>query len=480
MQQAREKQYNCTSSTKQELTKRLFEQALTFTGAKIEYISFGSLVPIIVKNQIISGVLAATHSATCQSNFPILQVDWIEEFFLLPGSTESTVISLENVRSKSRVSIKLSPTKAQLTIWQYSSSGLEKVCLFNGLQNPLPFVLDGTVDGVSIQEAQYDCKSLTMQPAITLPQLLNNTTEINSAVVGESIVAAIAASRNATIPQNCFTGIQDKCLNSSSNIFTCSGNIVADDISAKAVKSLGSFSLANTLVIDGSGAGIVSTVTHSSICNFTTKSESTWVETIQISTTSNRSPNTTFGVVVIERTPTYTAVSFMTVQINSFGTASVQFACYKVNGQSVSFESVPGSIVGGYTIRRDQYNCDAFIPKNDPNDTASPFSSPQNEAPNTVGLVFEYLITCLHILLSYYSAYRAWNLHQAQKTRSEFKTTINVTFFVHFVVWGTGNLTYMIVYSTALTVNNFFYIKSILTLTYFIAYFSFVLLVHYR
>jgi hypothetical protein len=102
------------------------------------------------------------------------------------------------------------------------------------------------------------------------------------------------------------------------------------------------------------------------------------------------------------------------------------------------------------------------------------------DLPDDTGLAIEYLIVCLYIVLSYLAAYKAYILHMQQRTRTDFKTNVNLSFVIFFLVWASGNLLYTILISAALTDTNFFYIKSVLTLTYFLTYLGFTLIVHYR
>jgi hypothetical protein len=97
-----------------------------------------------------------------------------------------------------------------------------------------------------------------------------------------------------------------------------------------------------------------------------------------------------------------------------------------------------------------------------------------------VGLALEYLIVCAYILVSVYGAYCSYNVHQLQKTRSDFKTNVNIGFTSLFSVWASENLLFMVLYSVAATETSFFYIKQVLRLTYFITYFGFTLIIHYR
>jgi hypothetical protein len=226
--------------------------------------------------------------------------------------------------------------------------------------------------------------------------------------------------------------------------------------------------------------------THNSICKGNQDIE--WIETYEITSTESRDPNSTYKVTKVLRTPTFTAVSFLQVSINSFGTSSIQSACFILNGDIKEFSSIVGGIVDGYTISESQYDCTRFVSVPLVNTPAGNYTSSANlttenifyDLSDAVGLPLEYAIVCIYIIFSYIAAFKAYQLHQKQLTRTDFKTNVNRSFVILFLVWGSGNLLYLILLSVALTDTNFFYIKSVLTLTYFTSYFGFYLIVHYR
>jgi hypothetical protein len=187
------------------------------------------------------------------------------------------------------------------------------------------------------------------------------------------------------------------------------------------------------------------------------------------------------GVAVLQRSPTVSVLSFLQLKVNSFGTSSVQFACFYVNGDVQEFSSIVGGIILGYSISESQYDCTHFVAEAAVNNSTTSANSTSIASENSlgfdlsddIGLAIEYVIVCIYIIISYIAAYKAFRLHIQQRTRTEFKTTINLSFVVLFLVWATGTLVYMVLHSLFLTASNFFYIKTLLTLTHFVTYFGF-------
>jgi hypothetical protein len=207
----------------------------------------------------------------------------------------------------------------------------------------------------------------------------------------------------------------------------------------------------------------------------------------QISTTNDTSaPNTKYGVVVLEQTPFHSVTSFLQVQVNSFGVSSIQFACYQVNDDVVTFQNIPSSI-GGFTVSEDQYDCSKFktqpikTPKGHENATRSTFTDAYQvfDIEDDLGLALEVLLALVYISIAAFYAYRAYKLHIAQRTRSDFKTNINIAFFAMFTIWASGNLIHLIAYFFKTRESNY-YVKQVLTLTYFATYLIFVMAIHYR
>jgi hypothetical protein len=221
-----------------------------------------------------------------------------------------------------------------------------------------------------------------------------------------------------------------------------------------------------------------SSITHNSTCKNAT--ESSWIEVFKVASDQ--------GVVVIQLSPLFYAASFLRLNVNSFGTSSVQFACYYENGDAQEFSNIVGGIVAGYTISESQYDCGQFLTTAEENSTdfaanstsTAPVMNAYYDLPDEIGLPLEYTIVLIYIVLSYLAAFKAYKLHMQQRTRTDFKTNVNLSFFILFLVWATGNLLYLLLYSVFLTASNFFYIKMVLTLTYFLTYLGFALIVHYR
>jgi hypothetical protein len=288
---------------------------------------------------------------------------------------------------------------------------------------------------------------------------------------------------NKDIPEGCFKGIGDLCQSNAVNVTSCSNSTVSDHLVEQALNRASS-SLGATFPTKE--ADSVTSVTHTSTCEGNQQID--WVETYELTSTDSREPNTTYDVTVVLLKQEFTAVSFLQVGINSFGTSSVQIACYFVNGEAVEFSGVPGGIVGGYSVSKDVYDCSYYLKnevqsKNEGDVTSELFTLVESEfpdLPDDVGLALEYLIVCIYILVALYGAYRSYSVHQQQRTRSDYKTNVNIGFIVLFSSWAFGNLLYMVLYSLALTESNFFYIKQVLTLTYFVVYFGFVLIIQYR
>jgi hypothetical protein len=286
------------------------------------------------------------------------------------------------------------------------------------------------------------------------------------------------------LPEGCFEGIGDLCQSSGSNVTSCSNSTVSDQL-VDQVLNLVKISIKIPLFIEETDFS--TSVTHSSICE--ENQENDWIETYEIISTKSREPNSTYDIALVLRTPTFTSASFLQISINSFGTSSVQHACYFLNEDAVmEFSSVPGGIVGGYTVSEDVYDCSYYVTAQvqlvvNGNSSSVSFEVVRNGYPDLsddVGLAMEYLIVCIYILVSAYGAYRSYIVHQQQRTRSDYKTNINIGFIALFSIWAFGNLLYMVIYTLALTEMNFFYIKQILTLTYFIVYLGFTLLIQYR
>jgi hypothetical protein len=77
-------------------------------------------------------------------------------------------------------------------------------------------------------------------------------------------------------------------------------------------------------VFEGISSGNAKTsISHNAICANNT--EMGWTEVYQITTTKDTTrAGSSYGVAVIEQTSFFAAISFMQMQVNSFGVSSVQ------------------------------------------------------------------------------------------------------------------------------------------------------------
>jgi hypothetical protein len=159
------------------------------------------------------------------------------------------------------------------------------------------------------------------------------------------------------LPEGCFEGIGDLCQSEGVNVISCSNSTVSDQLVDQVLNRFTS-SLGITFIANETDFS--SSVSHSSTCE--DNQEIDWVETYEITSTESREPNSTYEIAQALRTPTFTSASFLQVRINSFGTSSVQLACYFLNEEAVlEFSSVPGGIVGGYTVSEDVYDCSYYV-----------------------------------------------------------------------------------------------------------------------
>jgi hypothetical protein len=289
--------------------------------------------------------------------------------------------------------------------------------------------------------------------------------------------AAIDSLDIESLPPGCFTDSEQRCLNSDEpEVFSCSDIKISTNLASEVLNE--SIPKLAGYLINLESAQINSTIMHNANCQNST--EKSWNEVIKVYSDS--------GSVIIDITPLFIAVSFLQLHKTSFGTSSVQFACHYVNGEAQEFSSIVGGIVSGYTISHSQYDCKRFVTDEDVGNSTSTANltakaSTKNkyyDLPDDVGLSIEYITVCIYIVISYFAAYKAYRLHMQQRTRTDFKTNINQSFVILFLFWASGNLLYLLIYSIFVTDSNFFYIKTVLTLTYFGTYSGFTLLVHYR
>lgn len=273
------------------------------------------------------------------------------------------------------------------------------------------------------------------------------------------------------LPLECFLDIEDRCMDGESfKVFTCRDTSVSRAI------------VDNSLLSDGlilslefnNGHNFDSVSIYSSECD--NGSEVSW--------TGNVTLSGELRLMEVLQTPSFTSVSFLSFE--SFSTSSVQFACIFVNGDEVAFSAIVGGIVIGREVSESQYSCAQFAVERI---TVTLNSTAENNgttveydyAPEFNGqLTAEYVIVLAYILISYVAAGFALRRRYLQKTMSDFKVFLNSSFAALFLVWGTGNLVYTVCFSLLLDESNFFFIKLVLTVTYFMTYYGFALIVHYR
>ncbi|KAL3895125.1 MAG: hypothetical protein SGCHY_004887, partial [Lobulomycetales sp.] len=277
------------------------------------------------------------------------------------------------------------------------------------------------------------------------------------------------------LPTDCFGGIGDRC----------TGKLPLEEFACSDV-DVSRLLVENTLVAQGlnsgaqklleSGQVLRSEALYTSSCANGTEKE--WTGTVEI--TGN------FGIVQVYQTPSFTSLSFLSIE--SFSTSSVQYACVVENGEEVAFSSIVGGIVAGRQVTESQYNCRRFLVETvtlDSNSALAPNSTTgDSDRPPEINsgalVIAEYAIVAAYILISYAAAIVALKRRRLQSSMSDFKVFLNTSFSAIFLVWGTGNLLYMVLFSLLLDESNFFLIKSVLTLTYFFTYYGFALTIHYR
>ncbi|KAL3897993.1 MAG: hypothetical protein SGCHY_003044 [Lobulomycetales sp.] len=280
-----------------------------------------------------------------------------------------------------------------------------------------------------------------------------------------------------TLPNECFSGIQERCMEETtlSSNYTCNDADVSRNVIQNVLVEEGLQSRVD-LSFSSSAQPVSSQSTYVSNC--ANGSETSWTGTATIIVDA--------GIVEILQTPSFTSFSFLS--FGSFSTSSVQFACVLVNGDEVEFSAIVGGIVAGQKVTESQYNCKKFLVEtvtlysNSTTDsnTTTEESAIRSERDEGILLIAEYVIVAAYILISYAAAFVALRRRRLQKSMSDFKVFLNSSFSALFLVWGTGNLAYTVLFSLLLDEFNFFYIKSLLTLTYFFTYYGFVLIIHYR
>jgi hypothetical protein len=423
-------------------------------------------------------------SATIEEQVPTTTEDQVST--TTEDQTASAVESTEELNDTEETVQKTtmeSKTTAEFTTENFTTTPLISETS-KGSTATEEFISKSTVDSTTTDEVlitktaksttiDRGASTTTAESTPVTPSLAQNP-QLQSNVPG---VTLESLSEFDELPEGCFEGIEDLCLSHGANVTSCSNSTVSDHLVEQVLDRLLS---SLEIPLPAKDTDSVTSVKHTSTCEG--NQENGWIETYETTSTYSREPNTTYAVTSVLRTQTFTAVSFLQVRINSFGTSSVQYACQFMNGDAIEFSSIVGGIVSGYTIAKSQYDCTRYITITEEviagNYTIADLTSEKEfyDLSDEVGLVIEYLIVCIYIVLSYLAAFKAYTLYMKQRTRTSFKTNVNLSFVILFLVWASGNLLYMVLYSVALTDTNFFYIKSVLTLTYFATYFGFYLI----
>jgi Leucine-rich repeat (LRR) protein len=147
------------------------------------------------------------------------------------------------------------------------------------------------------------------------------------------------------LPLDCFYGIAQRCEDPDrSTEYSCSNNEISDALARNLINEINPDIFKSPLMR--------TLIRHNSIC--LNSSESTWFEAIQVISGLEEA--------VLQRSPSVSVVSFLQLKVNSFGTSSVQYACFYVNGDEQEFSSIVGGIILGYSISESQYDCSHFVP----------------------------------------------------------------------------------------------------------------------
>lgn len=276
------------------------------------------------------------------------------------------------------------------------------------------------------------------------------------------------------MPEGCFEGVENLCHQSDSIEFSCSDNEISEELVESTVENFGFDVISFLEYPDSSEKGLSTSVVHTSTCQ--ADKEILWTEKIEVSSE--------YGSVVFEINPNSYSASFLAISPKSFGTSSVLYACYILDGNEIEFSVLPGGIVNGFTLSENQYDCSFFV-SDTQNRTANLTIQETKiikytDMPDDVGIILEYTIVSLYVVFAYFASFQHFLKFKAQKSRTSFKTRMNFSIAVLFFVWATGNLVYTFLFSTVLSDSNFFYIKTVLTITYFTAFYAFTMIVHYR
>jgi hypothetical protein len=286
-------------------------------------------IPLISDGRISSGIMSTVeHISTC-SDF--MQTSWNETFVLFRGidlgsSAESLVAS---TRHTSRMVLDTTPNRVTATLIQMKDKKTEFVCMFTSEAGQLEFA-DLREEGKDIKESQYNCAFFLEQQAEQ--SLKHSSPSISTSIIQDTIERALEEKGIVIIevPADCFSGIETSCSGEvATDKFVCSENAVSDLLVEDAYSSQGFSdvkftSMGDVSVFEGISSGNAKTsISHNAICANNT--EMGWTEVYQITTTKDTTrAGSSYGVAVIEQTSFFAAISFMQMQVNSFGVSSVQ------------------------------------------------------------------------------------------------------------------------------------------------------------
>lgn len=398
-------------------------------------------IATVLDGSITSGTTIVSHTSICKN---YVQTSFKESFMIFPGAFPRLSINdtLKISKLNSVLLIEIEPDSATLSILQRSDSDIKYSCEYN-INGELP--LSEVPGNTYISPSRYNCNIFYSPPAIASK---NTVEEINLPLISENLARNLDT---VSLPPNCFKGIERLCFPSNSNNdFQCSNNTVSNLLTTKAFQNAVNFTnlklgANGNLLIQGKlPAGASTWSRHTSVCK--NNVETTWVETYEVLSTSLQVPNSNVGIAKLQVAPTFSAVSLLQVHIDSFSSSSVQHACYIVNGDSVSFQSVPGGIVGGYPTSPTTYDCSYFLPSvstptlksNKTENSTMELQleiTPPFDINSAVGLPIEYTLASIYIVIAFIGIIRSAKVHLEQKQRSDFKSLINVSFMALFIIW---------------------------------------------
>jgi hypothetical protein len=291
--------------------------------------------------------------------------------------------------------------------------------------------------------------------------------------------------------EGCFENIAQKCSTTLySELYVCAGK-KSDTAFSEALKLLDyAFDkvyvelndLQIPLISQGNiSNGIISTAEHISTCS--NYLQTWWEETfvlfggIDLNTAGSAESlifsSESSSRMVVEVSPT--GVQATLIQVSN---GQIQFVCMfaSEHGQ-LQFADVPLGKVGGKDIELDQYSCDFFLLARSENSTVANTTEEYQDDDDDFGLL-KTLLMSVYISIAAFYAYRSYKLHVSQEIKS-LKSNINLAFFALFTIWASGNLIYLVAYFFK-TQESSYYVKQILTLTYFATYLIFTMATHYR